>query len=182
MLCSGTTTSTGVPSGYRRLSRMRSAVRWAIARVWASSDSRTPCCRPSTAGRIPIRGHSPTNRPEGLIVAMWFLSREALVAGRWRPAWRAVSGRRGEADRQQDVRVQPLVPGRDREGDVAAARGLVERMATEALELDALEQPPEVDEDRRLAPVVGAHHAGTLDRDRADEGTQHVRDTDHAGG
>ena len=47
----------------------------AIARVWPSSDSRTPCCRPSTAGRIPIFGQSPTKRPVVLMVAMWILSR-----------------------------------------------------------------------------------------------------------
>ena len=49
---------------------MRSAVLAAIRRVCSSSDSRTPWSRPSTAGRIPIAGQSPTKRPVVLIVLM----------------------------------------------------------------------------------------------------------------
>src|SRR6476659_9875897 len=115
---------------------MSSAVRRAIARVWAASDSRTPCWRPSTAGRMPIRGQSPTNRPEVLMVAMWIPLSDAW----WVPrAVRRAGGSVGRhhADRQQQVGVQPLLARRDRQGEVRAARRVVEREPSEALEVDA---------------------------------------------
>src|SRR3954453_23391117 len=181
MLWSGTTTSTGLPSGYRRLVRMRSAVRRAMDRVCASSDSRTPCWRPSTAGRMPIRGHSPTNRPEVVMVAMCgCLSRTR--GGSPAPTVRRLrqSIGRDDADGQQEVRVQPLLARRDRQRDVWASRRIVEREPSEALELYAGQQRAEVLEDDGFLPIVWGHHVCGLDRDGIDEGAEHVRDADQA--
>src|SRR3954449_228185 len=128
-----------------------------MARVWPSSDSRTPCCRPSTAGRMPILGQSPTNRPVVLTVAMEVPLSDAgwgvvgVVRGRGVRAWarcrcaapaltRPASAGLHHADREQEVGVDPLLAGGDREGDVGAARGVIERKPSEALELDPGEQ------------------------------------------
>src|SRR3954452_14534242 len=152
-----------------------------MARFWPSSDSRTPCCRPSTAGRIPILGQSPTKRPVVLTVAMevplsdagWVRGRGGCVvgAGAWRGyvRGRGVGGRGGpevaaprrssaglhHADREQEVRVDPLLAGGDCEGDVLAARGVVEGEPSQALELDPGEQLPELPEDLGVRAVVG---------------------------
>ena len=97
---------------------MSSAVRAAIARVWASSDSRTPCCRPSTAGRIPILGQSPTKRPEVLtVVIMRVLSGRVPGRGWWTAAGSGAYSGVTHPDREQEVGVDPLLAGRDREGD-----------------------------------------------------------------
>jgi hypothetical protein len=61
--------------------RRRSAARFAMPEVWSSSDSRIPFIRPSMMGRIPILGHSPTKRPEVLIVVA--ISLLPIVESRW---------------------------------------------------------------------------------------------------
>src|ERR1017187_6819412 len=59
---SARTHCTFVPSAWRNFSAINLATPLAMFMVCFSSDSRTPPRRPSIAGRMPIRGFSPTNR------------------------------------------------------------------------------------------------------------------------
>ena len=72
MQVSAMTHSTGSPQGWRRFRPISSAVAFAMAMVWASSDSRTPRRRPSMAGRMPIFGRPPCSRFAGGTVFMPF--------------------------------------------------------------------------------------------------------------
>src|ERR1035437_8399153 len=106
------------------------------------------------AGRMPIFGQSPTKRPEVLMVMEFLSSRQSgrptpRASAAWESFDRCVCGHH-HADRQQQVGVDALFAGRDREGEVRAARRVVELEAAEALERDVRQELAELSEDARL--------------------------------
>ena len=86
-----------------------------------------------------------------------------------------------DADRDEDVGVQALLTGRDREGAVGAAGHFVEVEATEAHELVVGELLAEVAEDRWLAVVIRAHHVRRFDRYGRGHDLEHLGDGESAG-
>ena len=135
---------------------MRSAVRSAIARVCASSDSRTPCCRPSTAGRIPIFGQSPTKRPLVFTVGISDPLRLGRRGRSRRPARARIVGRH-DTDGEQQVGIDPRSPVAIAQGDVgrAARRRRTSNRASGA-QLEAGQQPRNSAKTGGSSPVVRA--------------------------